>query len=129
MTITLHNAFIAWAREGLTQLALKYRMRVQQGIKSDEMVNDLFIYNSGLRIVEDYDTADIPLGEATYNIITPLELQDVKSALSCILTKYNVKLDLNYYLGVEEGGPPADALFMENGDPILTESGEYLTIE
>ena len=125
MTSSQYISFLNLSAEGLTQLTLKYRQRLQQGIKSDEMLFDLFSYTSGLSILRDYDTVDLENNVANVNIISPKEIRFVIDALKCIRDKYNVILNYADFLNII----PDNAIITEGGILIWTESEEYITIE
>lgn len=125
MTSSQYISFLNLSAEGLTQLTLKYRQRLQQGIKSDEMLFDLFSYTSGLSILRDYDTVDLENNVANVNIISPKEIRFVIDALKCIRVKYNVILNYADFLNII----PDNAIITEGGILIWTESEEYITIE
>ena len=125
MTSSQYTSFLNLSAEGLTQLTLKYRQRLQQGIKSDEMLFDLFSYTSGLSILRDYDTVDLENNVANVNIISPKEIRFVIDALKCIRVKYNVILNYADFLNII----PDNAIITEGGILIWTESEEYITIE
>lgn len=125
MTSSQYISFLNLSAEGLTQLTLKYRQRLQQGIKSDEMLFDLFSYTSGLSILKDYDTVDLENNVANVNVISPKEIRFVIDALKCIRVKYNVILNYADFLNII----PDNAIITEGGILIWTESEEYITIE
>lgn len=125
MTSSQYISFLNLSAEGLTQLTLKYRQRLQQGIKSDEMLFDLFSYTSGLSILKDYDTVDLENNVADVNVISPKEIRFVIDALKCIRVKYNVILNYADFLNII----PDNAIITEGGILIWTESEEYITIE
>lgn len=128
--ITDFTGYLNGNREVLTQLTLLYRQRLIQGIKSEEMLNDLFVMTSILRILTEYDSSDITAGAATANIITLAEIKMVIDAANCIRVKYGIVVNFdNYILEAEGGLVPLDALYTEADIPILTEAGAYLLTE
>ena len=129
MTSIIYNAIRDLSKEGLTQLTLKYGQKLQQGIKADEMLDDLFMYTSGLRIVRTFDSSGLDLTTDTKNLIKSKEIRWILDAMKCIRIKYYVVLDYNYYLNISQGGIDATALFTESGLPIWTEASEYILTE
>ncbi len=129
MSTTEYNATRNLSKEGLTQLSLKYGQKLQQGIKADEMLDDLFIYTAGLRIIRTFDSTGLDLAVDTKNLITSKEIRWVLDAMKCIRIKYNVVLDYDYYLNLELGGIDPTALFTESGLPLWTEASEYILTE
>lgn len=130
LTATEYTGYLNAYREVYTQLVLKYRNRLQQGIKSDEMLDDLFVYDTAIDMLENYDTSDLALGEASANIITPSEIQYVLDACNCIRVKYNISINFAAYLtAASEDEIPINALQAENGDYILTEDDLYILVE
>jgi hypothetical protein len=117
-------------REVFTQLNLKYYQRLAQGVKSEEMLQDLFMFSAILRILLKYDTTDLPSTTATLNTFTPKQIKYIIDAANCLRVKYNIPINIdNYILAVEGLLVPLTAILEENGDPILTESGDYILTE
>lgn len=130
LTSTEFTGYLNGNREVFTQLVLKYRQRLIQGIKSEEMLNDLFMFSAIMRMLRRYNTADLPGTEAVENVITPTQVEYVIDAANCIRVKYNISINFaNYILEAEGSLVPLTAILEEAGDPILTEAGDYLLTE
>lgn len=130
LTANEFNGYLNGHREVFTQLGLKYRQRLIQGIKSDEMLKDLFTFSAMMRVLRKYDTADLPGTEATANPLSPTQIEYVIDAANCIRVKYNIDINFaNYITAADASQVPLLAILMENGDPILMEDGDYILME
>ena len=125
-----YNGYLSGNKEVLTQLVLLYRQRLIQGIKSDNMLEDVFVFTSALRILMEYDASDIEAVSPSANIITPTQIRYVLNTCNCIRVKYNIDINFAAYILEANGGTvPATAILEENGDPLLTESADYILTE
>ena len=82
-----YNGYLSGNKEVLTQLVLLYRQRLIQGIKSDNMLEDVFVFTSALRILMEYDASDIEAVSPSANIITPTQIRYVLNTCNCIRVK------------------------------------------
>ena len=125
-----YNGYLSGNKEVLTQLVLLYRQRLIQGIKSDNMLEDVFVFTSALRILMEYDASDIEAVSPSANIITPTQIRYVLNTCNCIRVKYNIDINFAAYILEANGGTvPATAILEENGDPLLIESADYILTE
>ena len=133
MIVTTANEFTGYLnafRDVYTELGLKYRNWLQQGIKADEMLNDLFVYDVALDMIENYDSGDLAAWEESLNYYSPEEMRTIFEVLNCIRVKYNININFAPYLiAAESGGAPINALQDESGNYILTEDGLYILVE
>lgn len=128
MTVTEYNRIVWLFQEAYQQLVSKYVTIYSSGIIPKVLKKDLFVIQSLLEILNEYQEDEIASSTNTINYFTPKQIEVFIPVLNCYFNKYKIKYLLRDIRNDIVFNIPTTLLLQENNQPILQENEEYILL-